>query len=132
MQIAVLLVSGLIIMTVLTETMGMGLIMTAAHCDMELTPKRKGLISSVSFVGEYIHILENAHASIFELDNIMNYILPIGILLSSQLWGFLADTRGRRRTLVATMFLTNICTLLSSVSVNFYMFVFTRFLAGFL
>lgn len=52
MQIVVLLVSGLIIMTVLTETMGMGLIMTAAHCDMELTPQRKGLISSVSFVGE--------------------------------------------------------------------------------
>lgn len=56
MQIVVLLVSGLIIMTVLTETMGMGLIMTAAHCDMELTPTRKGLISSVSFIGKCIQI----------------------------------------------------------------------------
>lgn len=54
MQIIVLFVSGFIIMTVLTETMGMGLIMTAAHCDMELTAQRKGLISSVSFVGKYI------------------------------------------------------------------------------
>lgn len=55
MQIAVLLVSGVIIMTVLTETMGMGLIMTAAHCDMQLTPTRKGVISSVSFIGKKLN-----------------------------------------------------------------------------
>lgn len=51
MQIGVLLVCGLIIMTVLTETMGMGLIMTAAYCDMELSDARKGIISSVTFIG---------------------------------------------------------------------------------
>lgn len=44
-------------MTVLTETMGMGLIMTAAHCDMELTATRKGVISSVTFVGVYVQYM---------------------------------------------------------------------------
>lgn len=51
MQIVVLLVCGTIIMTVLTETMGMGLIMTAAHCDMQLDATRKGILSSVTFIG---------------------------------------------------------------------------------
>lgn len=57
MQIVVLLVCGTIIMTVLTETMGMGLIMTAAHCDMELSATRKGVISSVTFAGRCFLLL---------------------------------------------------------------------------
>lgn len=46
-----LLICGLFILTVLTETMGMSIIMAAAKCDLELTDTRNGLISSVSFIG---------------------------------------------------------------------------------
>lgn len=46
-----LLTCGLFILTVLTETMGMSIIMAAAKCDLELTDTRNGIISSVSFIG---------------------------------------------------------------------------------
>lgn len=53
-----------------------------------------------------------------------------GILFSSQIWGFLADTRGRRRVIVATMLAANLCTVISSFSTDFTMFVVSRFAAG--
>lgn len=57
MQIVILFVCGAITMTVLTETMGMGLIMTAAQCDMELSAVRKGIISSMTIAGMFYIIM---------------------------------------------------------------------------
>lgn len=129
MQVIVLLVCGIIIMSVLTETMGMGLIMTAAQCDMQLTATRKGIISSVTFIGmciEWVCVCLNC------LLNVSLCVCIPGILFSSQIWGFLADTRGRRRVIVSTMLAANACTVISSFSTDFTMFVLSRFLSGFL
>lgn len=128
MQIGVLLVCGLIIMTVLTETMGMGLIMTAAYCDMELSDARKGIISSVTFIGWFVYgvwrIVVRSYA------DVRFGWRWTGILVSSQVWGFLADTRGRRRVILATMLAANVCTVISSFSTGFTMFVVARFFTG--
>lgn len=56
----------------------------------------------------------------------------VGIISSSHLWGFLADTKGRRRVILPTLLLSFTFTLLSSVTTNFWLFVFFRYLNGFL
>lgn len=102
-QIMVLLVCGLILMAVINETMGMAIIVPAAQCDLELSSSRKGVISAVSF---------------------------IGILISSPVWGYLADIKGRRKVIIYTLLVSIICTIVSSFSTNFWTFAVTRFLCG--
>lgn len=50
-QVFILFVSGLVLMAAITETMGMSIIMPAAQCDLELTSSRKGIVNSISIVG---------------------------------------------------------------------------------
>lgn len=47
------MVCGLILMAVINETMGMGIIIPAAQCDLALSSSRKGVISAVSFIGRF-------------------------------------------------------------------------------
>lgn len=53
------------------------------------------------------------------------------MVIGSYFWGCLADTRGRRTVLVATLIMDGICGLASSVSQYFYVFMFFRFCNGF-
>jgi hypothetical protein len=39
-------------MAVLNETMGMGIIIPAAKCDLQLSSAQTGLLTSISFLGE--------------------------------------------------------------------------------
>lgn len=59
-------------------------------------------------------------------------IYVVGIISSSHLWGFLADTQGRKRVILPTLFLSFTFTLLSSLTTNFWLFVVLRFFNGFL
>ncbi|XP_059609947.1 synaptic vesicle glycoprotein 2B [Phlebotomus argentipes] len=99
----VIIAGGLCLLTVINESMGIGMLMPVAQCDLELTSTDKGLLSAISF---------------------------LGILTSSHFWGYLADTRGRRRMIMCTLFGTAIITILSSVAQNFTLFVVLRFLSG--
>uniref|UniRef100_A0A182K5P7 Major facilitator superfamily (MFS) profile domain-containing protein n=1 Tax=Anopheles christyi TaxID=43041 RepID=A0A182K5P7_9DIPT len=54
----------------------------------------------------------------------------IGIIVSSHFWGYIADTKGRRRTLIVSLMLTALCALVSGVSINYTMMVVMRFLVG--
>uniref|UniRef100_A0A182IPZ6 Major facilitator superfamily (MFS) profile domain-containing protein n=1 Tax=Anopheles atroparvus TaxID=41427 RepID=A0A182IPZ6_ANOAO len=54
----------------------------------------------------------------------------IGIIVSSHFWGYIADTKGRRCTLIVSLLLTAICALVSGLSINFTMMAVTRFLVG--
>lgn len=76
-----------------------------SECDMQLTTQGKGILSAIGFVG---------------------------IISSSHLWGFLADTQGRRKIILPTLFLSFTCTILSSITTNFWLFVVFRYLNGFL
>ncbi|XP_058465632.1 synaptic vesicle glycoprotein 2B-like isoform X2 [Malaya genurostris] len=99
-----IIISGTILTNVLLETLGISYVIPVADCDLLLTTKEKGVLSGVAFAG---------------------------IIASSHLWGFLADTRGRKRVIVPTLFLTFISTALSSFTSNFWILTILRFFSGF-
>jgi MFS transporter, VNT family, synaptic vesicle glycoprotein 2 len=62
----------------------------------------------------------------------MNFALhPTGIITSSMLWGFLADTKGRRSVILPTLFLASACSVLSSFTSQIWVFMLLRYLTGF-
>lgn len=63
---------------------------------------------------------------------ILSAIALIGIITSSHMWGFLADTKGRRKIILPTLLISFVCTVLSSLVTNFSLFVTLRFFTGFL
>lgn len=98
-------ICGLILNAVLLETCGISFVMPVSQCDLKLTTQEKGILGAVSF---------------------------IGIICSSHLWGFLADTVGRRKVIQPTLFIAFLLSIASSFVNNFYLFAGLRFLNGFL
>uniref|UniRef100_A0A182RE84 Major facilitator superfamily (MFS) profile domain-containing protein n=1 Tax=Anopheles funestus TaxID=62324 RepID=A0A182RE84_ANOFN len=99
----IFIASSITMMAVLNETMGISIVIPAAQCDLHLSATDKGLLTGVSFAG---------------------------IIVSSHFWGYIADTKGRRRTLIVSLMLTAICALVSGLSINYTMMVVMRFLVG--
>ena len=56
----------------------------------------------------------------------------IGMIFGFPLWGFLADTRGRRFVLIIDLIVDCIVSVIGSLSVDIYMLLVMRFLTGFL
>lgn len=94
----------MILANVLLETASMGYILPIAQCDLQLTNRYKGILSAIGYAG---------------------------IILSSNLWGYLADTRGRRKVIRPTLIAGFIVTILSSLSNSFWLMVLMRFGNGF-
>lgn len=101
----VIFVSGLVLNAVSLETCSVAFIIPVSQCDLHFTAAQKGILGAVA---------------------------PFGIICSSHLWGFLADTKGRRRVIQPTLFLAFFTTIISSFVENFYLFATLRFLNGFL
>lgn len=95
----------MILGAVILETMGISFILPVTDCDLNFSTKGKGVLSAIGF---------------------------IGIITSSHLWGFLADTKGRRRIIRPTLMIAFILTLISSFLNNFWSLVIFRYLNGFL
>lgn len=76
-----------------------------AECDLNLSTSNKGILAGAPY---------------------------IGMILSSHLWGFLADTKGRRRVIQPTLLVAFLVSVASSFVQNFYLFTALRFLSGFL
>ena len=87
------------------ELTSVNFVLSVAECDLGLTSENKGILSAIGYVG---------------------------VILSSHLWGFLADTKGRRKTLIPTLLLAFTATVASSLVNNLWLLVFLRFLNGFL
>lgn len=83
--------------------MGISFVFPVA-CELNLTTTEKGVLSTIALVG---------------------------VITSSHLWGFLADTMGRRKIIVPTLFLSFVCTALSSMSTRYAVLVFFRYFSGF-
>ncbi|XP_063226481.1 uncharacterized protein LOC134533129 [Bacillus rossius redtenbacheri] len=79
-------------------------LLPSVQCDFKINAQEKGLLTSISY---------------------------IGVMLGSYLWGLLADTRGRKTVLVATLLLDAVCGVISSFAPSFYVFLALRFLNGF-
>ncbi|XP_063827697.1 synaptic vesicle glycoprotein 2B-like [Ostrinia nubilalis] len=100
-NILLLATCSLILLAIGVDMFGFSLVITAA-CDLELTVMEKGIITSVPF---------------------------IGILFVSYLWGYISDTRGRRLTLVVCMQAGFVLSCLCSVTPNWLVLAFIKFLA---
>lgn len=87
------------------ELCSLSYVFPVSQCDLHLTSREKGVLAAVPFVGT---------------------------ICSSHLWGFLADTKGRRRTIIPAFLMAFLTTVLSSFVENFYLFATLRFLNGFL
>lgn len=99
------ILSGFVLSCVLLETLSISFVLPVAENDLNLTTEYKGLLSSVCYAG---------------------------IIASSHLSGFLADTKGRRKVIMFSLLLSFVCTIISSFMKNFWVFIVLRFLCGFL
>jgi MFS transporter, VNT family, synaptic vesicle glycoprotein 2 len=102
---ALIVLTGAILGCVVLETVSINFILPVAQCDLGLTTHDKGILSAIGFVG---------------------------MIASSHLWGFLADTRGRKAVIVPTLFIAFGITIVSSFAKSFLFLVLMRFLNGFL
>lgn len=90
--------------TSVLEAIGISFIIPVA-CDLQLTTQDKGVLSG---------------------------IVLIGFITSIYFWGFLADTIGRRKVMIPTLFISFVFTALSSLATSFTVLIILRFLTGFL
>jgi MFS transporter, VNT family, synaptic vesicle glycoprotein 2 len=98
-------IAGIIITATSFETLGISFVFPVAECDLQLTTMHKGVLSSIT---------------------------SIGIIVSSHVWGFLADRKGRKSVIVYTLVLSFVASFISSLSTSFGMLVVCRFFCGFL
>lgn len=98
-----MLVCGLCFMTVMMETMGIGIMVPYLKCDLDSTIAEQGFVLSSGF---------------------------LGVVVSSHMMGFFADTWGRVKTLRTALFCGFITTVISAFSVNTWMLIVFRFLNG--
>lgn len=103
MQAYVVVASGLGLMALLLDTMGVSMTIPGSTCELELDTFRKGVLNCISFVG---------------------------IALTSHLWGFLADSIGRnksiRYSLIGSIFFSG----LAAFVPNFWIIIALRFFSG--
>lgn len=85
------------------ESTTMSYILPIAECDLHLSLTDKGTLNACAYAG---------------------------MIISAVPWGYLSDTKGRRKVLVCGYFLTLICVLGSAISQNFIMLVIFKFLGG--
>lgn len=97
--------SALILHAITLETCAIAFIMPVSECDLNLTQSQKGILGGAAF---------------------------FGIICSSYLWGFLADTKGRRSVIQPTLLIAALLSIIGSFVQNFYIFAALRFLNGFL
>ncbi|CAH0554073.1 unnamed protein product [Brassicogethes aeneus] len=100
----VIITCGGCLMCVILETMCMSFIIPAAQCDLNLNLSEKGLLSSISF---------------------------FGVVSSSHLWGFLADTRGRKMVLVQSLLCSSVLSFACCLVPWSWLFILLRFFNGF-
>ncbi|XP_017478735.1 PREDICTED: synaptic vesicle glycoprotein 2B-like [Rhagoletis zephyria] len=104
-NICIILFSGMVLINVVLEAIGISFALPVLECDLNLSHQEAGVLGAVSFAG---------------------------VIASSHFWGFLADTTGRKRIIQPALLLGYIATICSSLSPNFITFAILRFLNGIL
>ncbi|KAG5683093.1 hypothetical protein PVAND_012396 [Polypedilum vanderplanki] len=95
---------GLILGCAFVETGCITLVLPIAQCELQMTNFHKGFLGSIGF---------------------------IGIILSSHFWGFLADTKGRKNTMIVALLLAAFFSICSTLAKTFWVIALFRFLNGF-
>lgn len=81
----------------------MAYILPIAECDLKLTLFNKGMLNAATYAG---------------------------MITSAIIWGYLADTQGRKKILIVGYLLDAVCVFCSSLSQNFTMLVTFKFFGG--
>ncbi|CAG9865055.1 unnamed protein product [Phyllotreta striolata] len=100
----VLLATGGSLMCVIIETMSAMFVTPAAQCDLNLSLGQKGLLYSISF---------------------------FGVVSGSFLWGYLADTKGRKLVTIISLITSSIISIIGSFVSTVWLFILLRYLNGF-
>lgn len=98
-----IILSGVILTSGMLDITSIGMVLPIAQCDLNLSNSHKGFLGSVTY---------------------------IGVILSSHFWGFLADTKGRKRVLVPALFMAFLTATISSFSTSFWFLSIMRFFNG--
>lgn len=101
----IIFVGGLTLYAVALETVGIVYVIPVLHCDMSVTTSQKGILGGAGF---------------------------FGVICSSHLWGFLADTRGRHRIIQPTLWVAVSLSIICSFLKSIYPLMVLRFFNGFL
>ncbi|KAL5277330.1 hypothetical protein ACFFRR_002524 [Megaselia abdita] len=99
-----IIVSGVVLANVLMETAQIGFILPVSQCDLQLTIREKGILCAMGYAG---------------------------IISSSHLWGFLADTKGRKKIICPTLIIGFVFSVLSSFAKQVWLLSLLRFCTGF-
>lgn len=99
-----LVVCGLGYMAASVEIIGISIVMFSADCDLKLTVHQQGMLGSIGY---------------------------FGVVLSSHVMGFSADTWGRVRTIRISLLASVCASIMSVFSVNTFMLATCRFFTGF-
>lgn len=102
-QLELIVICGVTIMATICETMGISVILPAAKCDLPMSAGNQGLLSGATF---------------------------LGIMVSSYVWGYLSDTRGRRKMMRYGLYATAVCAVVSSFANDFSSLLVLRLMAG--
>ncbi|XP_072398238.1 uncharacterized protein [Diabrotica undecimpunctata] len=100
----VLLATGGSLMCVIVETMSAMFITPAAQCDLNLSLGDKGLLYAISF---------------------------FGVVSGSHLWGYLADTKGRKIVTIISLIISCILSIICSIVSEVWLFILLRYFNGF-
>ncbi|CAG2053466.1 unnamed protein product, partial [Timema podura] len=95
---------GFCLVAMVCELYGTSYLLPAAQCDFQMSAQEKGLLNSISL---------------------------IGVISSSHLWGYLADTKGRRKILMVTLAMDAVCAVISCFAPTFYIYLVVRYFCGF-
>ncbi|CAB3235203.1 unnamed protein product [Arctia plantaginis] len=103
-----MLMSGVILMGMIMQSLALGYILPAAQCDLDLTLQQRGWLSAIPF---------------------------LAIILTSYIWGWLADTQGRRPVMLFTMLISAVFSAFASfapevISFGVLIFLSAVFMSG--
>ena len=100
----IITLSGLMLASAFLEASGISTVIPVMQCELNLSNFDKGLLGSMSYAG---------------------------IILSSHFWGFLADTRGRKKIIVSALILSFLFTVISTFAKSLWFLALFRFFNGF-
>ncbi|CAB3245244.1 unnamed protein product [Arctia plantaginis] len=97
------LVLALLLIASIVELIGYSLVLPAAICDLNMSDSQRGLVASIPYAG---------------------------ILITSYPWGYLVDTRGRRKMVIYSSLVAGVFNVLSGFMPNLISFALCKFLSS--
>lgn len=130
-----LTVCGMIYMNTAIGITIISFVLPSATCDFRMSSSDKGLLTAAPMLGMYYSTPMRYRWSAWICPKTASYFVCslslLGMLFGSYFWGCLADTKGRKVVLVATLLLDGFCGLLSSIAQYYSLFMLFRFFNGF-